>query len=142
MVVVDVVAPRLSAWQSHASPASETDIAALRRDCPLALPAEYIELLQVTNGGEGELAISPGWFQLWSARDCGTHNKGYEVAKYHSGFWGFGSSGGGVMIAFRSASGSKVFGIPFDSIDEKDIEVVSTSFADFVAALGMSARAV
>ena len=136
MIVAEVIVPRLAAWRTCASPVSETDVAALRRDCPFNLPTEYFELLAITNGGEGELGLSYGWFQLWSARDCVAHNKGYEVAEYHPGFWGFGSSGGGVMFAFKSGSGSTVFGVPFDSIDPQDFRIVAKSFAEFLLALG------
>jgi hypothetical protein len=143
--VSQIVTARIGSWRSHSPAATEDQIAGLRKAAPFVLPAEYVELLKVTNGGEGELALEPGWFQIWPAHDVQVHNTGYRVSDFHPGFWGFGSSGGGVMFAFRGDRNAQatVFGVPFDSIDPKDIRVVAQDFHEFLLALGRpNARAV
>lgn len=129
-----VVTARIASWQTHASPATEEQIEALKKAAPFALPAEYVELLRVTNGGEGELSLDPGWFQIWPAQEVQAHNVGYKVCDFHPGFWGFGSSGGGVMFAFRHEA--PVFGVPFDSIDPRDTYIVARDFGQFLLAMG------
>ena len=106
--------------------------------CPVKLPDDYVRLLRSTNGCEGELAIEPGWVQLWSTEDIFNLNQSYAVEEFHPGYFGFGSSGGGVMFAFNvhSAQSSAVFGIPFDSIDPDDIVVVANDFSTFARAMG------
>jgi hypothetical protein len=63
---------------------------------------------------------------------------GYREAEFHPQYWGFGSSGEGVMLSFIASSNKEptVFGVPFDSIDPNDVYIVAESFRDFVLALG------
>ena len=135
-----LVPAQLHSWQSHEAPAAASVIESLTQSCPFALPPEYIELLRITNGGEGELTIDPWWFQLWPAQEVSIYNDGYKVAEFHPGFWGFGSSGGGVMLAFKisQASQSAVFGVPLDSIDQADTYVIAQDMRTFLFALGKS----
>ena len=74
--------------------------------------------------------------QLWVAEEVLTHNAGYEVGIWHPGHFGFGSSGGGVMFAFREGDADRVYGVPFDSRDPEDIYVVASTLREFAAALG------
>jgi hypothetical protein len=138
MPTAALVLARLPSWQSHEAPANAADIEALTKACLFALPPEYLELLRITNGGEGELAIAPWWFQIWPVQEVSVHNDGYKIAEYHPGFWGFGSSGGGVLLAFSTAGGgsSAVFGVPFDSVDPRDTFVVAKDMRAFLSALG------
>lgn len=50
-------------WRAEPG-AGEDDLRALAASVPFALPGEYLDLLRATNGGEGELGVEPGWFQL------------------------------------------------------------------------------
>jgi hypothetical protein len=127
-----------SRWLSHGPAASEQEIGTMASESAIPLPLEYVELLQCVNGGEAELAIDPGWFQLWSTREVGEYNRGYEVSRWHPGFQGFGSSGGGVMFAFKrdAKPESKVFGVPFDSIDPEDVTVIANDLTELVQAIG------
>jgi hypothetical protein len=102
------------------------------------LPNDYVELIRSVNGAEGELSIDPGWFQLWPVEEVLNLNHSYAVAEFHPRYFGFGSSGGGVMFAFKrdAEDSSKVFGIPFDSIDPKDIRVGAETFVAFAEAMG------
>jgi hypothetical protein len=56
-------------WHAQ-GPASEAEIILLASKARAELPAEYLELLRFSNGGEGPLALPPEWFQLYSTKDC------------------------------------------------------------------------
>src|SRR5947208_12020655 len=56
-------------WDAN-PPASEVEIALLESRARANLPAEYLELLRFSNGGEGPLALPPLWFQLYAVKDC------------------------------------------------------------------------
>lgn len=45
--------------------ATASDVNRLTAAVQVELPAEYLDLLKHSNGGEGELAVRPGWFQLY-----------------------------------------------------------------------------
>ena len=125
-------------WLSHEPPATVDEAQMLASESAIPLPLEYLELLQCVNGGEAQLTIDPWWFQLWSTREVGDYNRGYEVSQWHPGYHGFGSSGGGVMFAFKQDAlpRSMVFGIPFDSIDLEDVYVIAKDLAELVKAIG------
>lgn len=125
-------------WLSHEPPASEQETWTVASGAVIPLPSEYLELLQCVNGGEAQLTVDPWWFQLWSTQEVGEHNRGYEVSRWHPEYYGVGSSGGGVMFAFKkdAVPQSKVFGVPFDSIDPEDVYVIANELADLVKAIG------
>ncbi len=66
MNISDILKDPSAMWDREA-PASSESIRKLVADSPIELPEEYLALLLCSNGGEGELAVEPGWFQLWSA---------------------------------------------------------------------------
>jgi hypothetical protein len=138
MTIADLLRTRLPSWLIAAPAATEAEIAALLSNSPMAFQPEYLDLLRVANGGEGELAVDPWWFQLWSTTESVENNAGYRVAEFHPQYWGFGTSGGGVMLSFVASCNKEptVFGVPFDSIDPNDVYIVADSFRDFVLALG------
>ena len=133
----DVLADNSARWERQ-PPASQHAIDSLRAAVPWKLPAEYLAFLSYSNGGEGELGIRPGWFHIWSAEEVVGVNESYQVAEYHPGYFGFGTSLGGVMCAFDMLAGPphKVYGIPSDSIDPVDIDLVADDFLAFVRAMG------
>ncbi|HVI77884.1 MAG TPA: hypothetical protein VM715_06915 [Candidatus Acidoferrum sp.] len=69
MGVLHVLSQPKREWQAKA-PASEVEIALLESQARADLPAEYLELLRFSNGGEGPLALPPLWFQLYAVKDC------------------------------------------------------------------------
>jgi len=110
----------------------------LSLEAEIELPEEYLKLLLISNGGEGELGIEPGWFQLWPAEMVIEHNRNYEVQKNVPGFFAFGSSGGGEMIAFaaRGKKPWKVVMIPFIPMQESDVVVIAEDFGEFLLNIG------
>ncbi len=117
-------------------PAQPSAINNLLASSRLDLPANYLDLLNFSNGGEGELSVFPGWFSLWPAEEVVQLNEGYEVQKWLPGFFGFGSSGGGEMLAFdtRTQQPWKIYSVPFVGMAEEEAVLVAESFATFIKA--------
>jgi hypothetical protein len=71
----------------------------LRDGAGTVLPASYFEQLAVSNGGEGDLGVQPGWISFWPAEKVVSWNARYRVPEFLPGFFGF-ASGGGELLAF------------------------------------------
>ncbi len=119
--------------------ASYVAIETLRSTAGVELPAEYLELLARSNGGEGDLMAEPGWFALWPAEDVVANNVGYNVGEFLPEYFAFGSNGGGEMFVLERARGrqSPVYSIPFVPMDAKDRMLVAPSFVSFVRLLAI-----
>jgi hypothetical protein len=102
------------------------------------LPNEYLSLLLYSDGGEGKLAIEPGWFQLWPAADVFKQNKSYKIDEILPGYFGFGSNGGSELLAFDFKHGKpyRVVRIPFVPMDEKEAITITNNFEEFIQAIG------
>lgn len=102
------------------------------------LPEDYITLLGYSNGGEGELGVEPGWFYLWSVEELLEYNKGYNVEESVPGFLGFGSNGGGEMLAFdmRGEKPWNVVMIPFIGMQVEEAILIADDFNEFVHFMG------
>ncbi len=82
---------------------------------------------------EGGLSIDPGWFQLWRVGDIDRLNREYEVAEFARGFTGFGSSGGGEMLAFDGQG--RIVMIPFVGMDPNEAVLIAESWDQFTKAM-------
>jgi len=113
-------------------------IAGLVRGAGIPLPPEYLAFLRESSGGEGELGVQPGWFVIWPAGEVVDLNQEYEVAANAPGFFGFGSSGGGDLLAFDTRGGQpySVAALPFIGMSVKHALPVAVSFASFEAVMG------
>jgi hypothetical protein len=125
------------AW-TRQPPAADEAIEELVRTAGIPLPPEYLAFLRETNGGEGELGVQPGWFVMWHAEEVVSFNRDYEVAANAPGLLGFGSSGGGELLAFDTRGGQPypVVAVPFIGMSAKDALLVAPSFATFETAMG------
>lgn len=135
--ISEIIDDSTAKWHKY-PPASSDIIDQLIANSPAALPEAYLFLLQTYNGGEGELAIEPGWFQLWSAEEVLKANQAYNVENFIPGFWGFGSSGGGELLAFDMLHSEpwRVVMILFIPMDKQEAVVICKDFLDFVKAMG------
>ena len=97
----------------------------------LVLPDEYIDYFVGDGPKEGGLLVEPGWFQLWHPSQIQNMNESYRVKEYAPGFLGFGSSGGGEMLAFDMAH--RIHMVPFIGMAPEEARLVADSWADFVA---------
>jgi len=128
-------------WRGN-PPASEFTIQKLLTDCGLKLPAAYLDQLRLSNGGEGDLAVEPGWVCFWPAEEVVKLNKNYEVGEFIPGFFWFGSNGGGELLAFKVKDSANwpIYMIPFIPMEEEYAEVVAEDFETFKDAIGYEHR--
>jgi hypothetical protein len=96
----------------------------------MTLPEEYIRYFAEDGPREGGLTVEPGWFQLWTPDEVGKWNMEYEVEEFAPGFLGFGSSGGGEMLAFDL--NGRVVMIPFIGMHADEARLVAGSWREFV----------
>jgi hypothetical protein len=137
MDISELVKDASAEWDRQ-SPASRENIAALTAQVGLELPTDYLVFLQNSNGGEGCLAVDPGWFQIWPAEKVAEWNQNYRVAEFIPGFLGFGSNGGGELFAFdmRGNKPWPIVMIPFDWMEPAQAQPVADNFNEFVKKLG------
>ena len=97
----------------------------------MTLPPQYLDYFTGDGRREGALSVEPGWFQLWPPGEVENWNRGYHVQEFAPGFLGFGSSGGGELLAF-DADG-RVFMIPMIGMSTDEARPVADSWREFVA---------
>ena len=124
-------------WRGE-SPAPESAIERLLIESDLPLPTAYLNQLRRSNGGEGDLAIEPGWVSFWKAEEVVQLNRAYEVTENVPGFFGFGSNGGGELFAFKTADiiPFPIYMIPFIVMSEEDAVLIAQDFEAFNCAVG------
>jgi hypothetical protein len=135
---VPAIDNRGGVWR-FASPAESTEIVALREAAPSALPESYFAILGVTNGGEGDLGVEPGWIVLWRTEDVLLNNREYQIAESAPGLFGFGSNGGGECLAFdlRDGGAGRIVMVPFIGMDLQEVVAIADSFDLFALMVGV-----
>jgi hypothetical protein len=138
MKIEEALRDGLDGWHTREYPASPEALESLAASAPLQLPEEYFALLRFSNGGEGELGVEPGWFQLWPAEEVLPLNRAYGVPEFLPGFFGLGSNGGGELLALDARIGPpyKVVMVPFVPMEVLEAETIAEDFLGFVRALG------
>jgi hypothetical protein len=128
---------RKAKWDRE-PPASEEAVKELVEQSGLDLPEDYLSFLKFSNGGEGHINIQPGWFRIWHAEEVIETNEDYELNEDLPGFFGFGSSGGGEMLAFdmRDTKPWPVVMIPFGALEEEFAIKIAVDFLAFADAIG------
>ena len=102
----------------------------------VTLPEPYLEFLVHTNGSEGELAVKPGWFQVWSVEEALVASEEYEIPEYLPGYFAFGGNGGGELFVFPLAGASRpVFMVPAIGMSPEHLVEVAKDFASFERAM-------
>jgi len=96
----------------------------------MALPPQYFAYFDGDGPKEGALTVEPGWFQLWRPDEVERWNREYQVHEFAPEFLGFGSSGGGEMLAFDT--GGRVVMIPFVGMSADEARPVADSWSEFV----------
>lgn len=141
MSIADQIANPQGVWRG-APPASKEFIAELVAKAPIKFPITYLELLLVSNGGEGDISVEPGWFAPWPAQEVMQHNAGYQVADNLPGFFGFGSNGAGELLAFdaRRSQPWPVVMVPFIPMETNEVVQIARDFDEFAKAIGASAK--
>lgn len=80
-------------WNTN-PPASSMQLDELERELKIALPSDYRQLMQWSNGGEGK--VGGAYFSLWPIEKIINRNISANIWRYMSNrFIGIGSNGGG-----------------------------------------------
>ena len=96
-----------------------------------ALPKDYQSYVE---GGGTDSAYTegdPGYFQLWPLEEVKNLNRDYRVDEYAQGFVGFGSDGGGEMLAFDSLGA--VYMIPFVGMNVSEAKKIAASWSELLS---------
>jgi hypothetical protein len=96
----------------------------------MTLPEEYVRYFTGDGPKEGSLTVDPGRFQLWPPGEIEHWNRAYQVAEFAPGFLGFGSSGGGELLAFDLEE--RVVMSPFIGMSREDALPIANSWSEFV----------
>ena len=141
MTIFELIQDTTADW-GRELPATEEVVANLVAASTFELPEDYLNFLRCSNGGEGELGVQPGWFQIWRAEDVIIFGSDFEVPQYAPGFFAFGSNGGGEILAFdtRTHSPWSVVALPCIGLAPDEAMSVAESFIGFAAQMGKAFR--
>src|SRR5258708_578988 len=92
----------------------------------LALPDDYLAYIEGDGVSEGFTDGMPGYFQLWHPDDIEASNASLEIPTRAPGFLGFGSDGGGELLAFDSVGA--VFMLPMVGMEPKYAKKIANSW--------------
>jgi hypothetical protein len=114
--------------------ANDAAIAAGEVQLGMRLPADYVEFLKFTNGGEG--FIGKEYVILWGIEDLYSMNQSYEIKKYVPGLLIFGSNGGGEAYGFDTRSPQwPIVRVPFIGMEWGLAKPMSLTFKAFLECL-------
>lgn len=96
--------------------------------------AEYMAVLEFTNGGEG--FIGQNYLRLYSTKELLAFNQAYQVSRFVPGLIIFGSTGYGEAYAFDTRhTPAKIVKVPFIPLDADLVEPLYADFGAFLHAL-------
>ncbi len=97
-------------------------------------PADFLEALQVADGGEG--FIGQSYFRLYSVDEMRSLNEAYQVNRFAPGLVIFGSNGGGDAFGFDTRKEPiKIVQVPFIPMDFQYAKPFGSTFMGFLHAL-------
>jgi len=140
MKVRDILQQPGREWHAEA-PAAEIDVAVLVSKAKVELPSEYLDLLRLSNGGEGPLALPPLCFQLYAVKECINLCLNQEILKRFPTLLFFGSNGGLESIAFDLREGPPWRIVMVDQIaGAESAEEIAPNMGAFIEAIGVEAE--
>ena len=114
--------------------AADGAIAETERRLSAKLPAEYVEFVKFTNGGEG--VVGKEHVVLWSIGELLSMNRSYEVQKYAPGLLVFGSNGAGEAYGFDTRTPQwPIVQVPFVGMEWRYARSMGESFSAFLKRL-------
>jgi hypothetical protein len=131
-----IVFDRSADWRRYPG-CSESEIELLAASAPIRLPNDYLAFLRLSNGGEGPLCISPGWFIVWPAGEVLKWNQANERDKYYADLFLFGDCDGN-LFGFDL---TREFPWPLVALDYLDskrecMDQLGSSFTEFARLMG------
>ena len=90
------------------------------------LPNDYLAYIEGDGVSEGFTDGLPGYFMLWPSDEIEASNAAIDVPTLAPGFIGFGSDGGGELLAFDSAGA--VFMLPVVGMAPKYAKKIGNSW--------------
>jgi SMI1/KNR4 family protein SUKH-1 len=124
-------------WSGN-PPASEEDILRLIQSCKVKLPDEYLDLLRVSNGGEGDLALPPLLFVLFDIDEVLEMLKDSFYREEFPDLLFFGGNGGLEQIAFDLRKGEPYPIVMIDAIAGSESAVeIALNMAQFTEAIAL-----
>jgi hypothetical protein len=116
-------------------PASPALIARCQANLRFRLPADYVQLLQKINGGEGFMGENE-YLRLWRVEELAEMDAGYNVPEFAPELFLFGSNGGGEAFAFDTRSTPPlIVAVPFVTMELCDTIPIATNFRTFLEVL-------
>jgi hypothetical protein len=100
-------------------------------ECRITFPSDYRQFLLNSDGLTG--TVGSTCLALWSARELGELNKGYNLAEFCPEAVAIGSNGGGEAIVFRRDS-LRIGHVPFIPLDIQHYEDLAGTFDEFLRA--------
>jgi hypothetical protein len=92
------------------------------------LPADYLAYVESDGVSESTTDGDPGYFQLWPPDEVEELNEKLGVATMAPGFLGFGSDGGGELLAFDKKGA--VFMLPMVGMEAKYAKKIANSWTE------------
>ena len=92
----------------------------------IALPNDYVAYIEGDGASEECTDGLPGYFQLWQPDEIEANNKDLQIETHAPGFLGFGTDGGGELLAF-DASGA-VFMLPLVGMEPRYANRIADSW--------------
>jgi len=92
----------------------------------IALPSDYIDYVEGDGVSEEFTEGLPCYFALWHPDEIDTNNKDLQVETYAPGFLGFGTDGGGEMLAFDALGA--VFMLPMVGMEARYAKRIADSW--------------
>ncbi len=94
----------------------------------IELPPDYVAYLEGDGVSEAVTSGDPGYFQLWHPDEIEEMNQKIGVPTYAAGFLGFGSDGGGELLAFDQSGA--VFMLPMIGMEAKYAKKIADSWTE------------
>jgi hypothetical protein len=100
-----------------------------------AIPDDYFDFMQASNGGEGPVG-EEGYVHLWAAEDLQRESRDYDPEGLVPHLLMFGTDLGGTVYAFDTRSTDKrILAVPLP-VEEEYAELRGRSFKEFLEAEG------
>lgn len=113
-------------------PTTEKTINEVEEELDIKFPCEYVDLMTITNGGEGKIGDT-SYIAIWQIENIIQYNEGYAVEEFAPGLLIFGSDGGDTAYAFDTRDKSMhIVEVPFIGMDIEEIIYRGNNFIEFL----------